>query len=442
VDDPRVGDVVDTRYELRRLVARGGMGLVFEAHHRFTRRAVALKILPAEVRERPEYRDRLVREAHALTAVRCPGFVEILDGGVCGQHGPYLVLEMLEGRTLDGILASRHVLDVPDAVQLGRQVCDAVAHGHGRGVVHRDLKPSNIFLARAETGEELVKIIDLGVAAVAEEKLAETDRKLTALHSVIGTPEYMAPEQLFGKPVDGRTDVYAIGMTLYECLTGTLPYTGTYPEVIVQVSRSEGPPSVREKRPDVSLALATVIENALEKDVEARFQSAAELGRALSAAGGIAKAPTALLARGVAKTHGDDDESERAISLVRKKPRRDVEGAPVSEPAESRRHVARMPYMTPVVATSSTGETIEARSEEISEAGILLLAPASLAIGEALRIALAAPVTGEMVEVEGVVRWTRDGRGCCVLGVELAEVPDALRAAIAQSIATTAAASG
>src|ERR1700722_15768326 len=288
VSDSLVGGIVDTRYELRRLIARGGMGLVFEAHHRFTRRAVALKLLPDEVRGQKEMRGRLLREAHALTAVRHPHIVEVLDAGVGAEHGPYVVMEMLDGRTLDGILAARRRLSIEDVVQIGRQVCDAVAHANSRGVVHRDLKPSNFFVARNEIGEETVKLIDLGVAAVAEEQLQQLDRKLTHAHEVVGTPEYMAPEQLWGREIDARTDVYAIGMSLFECLTGEVPYLATYPEVLVQVSNAPAAPNVREKRPEITPALGLVLETALEKDAANRFQSAAELGRALVAASGIA----------------------------------------------------------------------------------------------------------------------------------------------------------
>ncbi len=303
-----VGETVDTRYELRRLIAHGGMGLVFEAAHRFTRRIVALKLLPDDLRAQKEARGRLLREAHALTAVRHPGFVEVLDAGVCAANGPYVVLEMLEGRTLDGILAARRRLSIADAVQIGRQVCDALAHAHARGVVHRDLKPSNIFVARNEIGDETVKLIDLGVAAVAQEQLADRDRKLTAAHEVLGTPEYMAPEQLWGRAIDARTDVYALGMTLYECLTGEVPYTGSYPDVLVQVSNASAPPSVRDRRGDVPPALAVVIENALEKDAAARFQSVMELSRALVAASGLPAAASALLS--VSDDEGPDSERE------------------------------------------------------------------------------------------------------------------------------------
>jgi serine/threonine-protein kinase len=446
VSEALVGSTVDTRYELRRLIARGGMGLVFEAHHRFTRRAVALKLLPEELRGKKEVRGRLLREAHALTAVRHPGFVEVLDAGVCGENGPYVVLEMLDGRTLDGILAARRRLSIEDTVQIGRQICDAVGHANARGVVHRDVKPSNVFVARNEIGEEYAKLIDLGVAAVAEEQLEQHDRKLTQAHEVIGTPEYMAPEQLWGRPIDARTDVYAIGMSLFECLTGEVPYAGSYPEVLVQVSNAADPPSVREKRPDVPPALALVIETALEKEVSARFQTAGELGRALVAASGLAPGRSTLLAP-VAyadESPASDDEPERAIKLVRRKAARPDDDRPSvpSQPASRRRQFLRAPYVTPVMLLSQTGSEIEARSEEISEEGMLVVTPLPFELGAPLRMRFASPTTGEMILVDGSVRWTREGRGRSAMGIEFANASAALRGVVAQYIAMGPAAQG
>lgn len=429
-----VGAIVDTRYELRRLIARGGMGLVFEALHKFTRRAVALKLLADELRGKREIRGRLLREALALTAVRHPGFVEVLDAGVCPEHGPYVVLEMLEGRTLDGILAARQRLSIADAVQVARQVCDAVAHANARGVVHRDVKPSNVFLARNELGEETVKLIDLGVAAVAEEQLTAHDGKLTKAHEVVGTPEYMAPEQLWGREVDARTDVYAIGMTLFECLTGEVPYIGSYPEVLVQVSKASEPPRVRDQRPDVSPALAMVIETALEKDASSRFHTAGELGRALLAASGLGPGRSALLSTVV-----EEEEPERAIKLVRRKAPRVEEERPssptVPSAPPSRRLFVRAPYVTPVVLLPPTGSEIDARSEEISEEGMLVVAPVSLPLGAPLQMRFASPMTGEMVVLHGSVRWTREGRGRSAMGLEFAHVPPVLRGVVADYIA-------
>jgi serine/threonine-protein kinase len=459
VADDLVGETVDTRYEVRRLVARGGMGIVFEAAHKFTRRVVALKILPDELRSHKEARSRLLREAHALTAVRHPGFVEVLDAGVCANHGPYVVLEMLEGRTLDGILAARTRLSIADTVQVGRQMCDALAHAHARGVVHRDLKPSNVFLSRNELGDEVVKLIDLGVAAVADENLADRDRKLTSLHEVIGTPEYMAPEQLWGRAIDARTDVYAIGMTLFECLTGEVPYNGAYPDILVQVSNAAGPPSVRDRRADAPSALCVVIEEALQKDATARFQSVTELGRALVAASGLSAGQSTLLAP------VDDDEGAAAdgtyltmpaIKLVKKKPRAAAPGpnddrpsspSPISSPMPSpkiapriaqKRQFMRAPYITPVIVAAPGDGAVTARSEEVSEEGMLILSPVRFDLGARLNVRFASPITGEMVTLPASVRWTRDGRGKSAIGLEFSEVPAPFKKAVAEYMTSVA----
>ncbi len=450
-----VGESVDSRYELRRLVARGGMGLVFEAHHKFTRRAVALKLLPDDLRNRRDVRGRLLREAHALTTVRHPGFVEVLDAGVCASQGPYVVMEMLEGRTLDGILAARRRLSIHDTVQVGRQVCEAIAHAHHRGVIHRDIKPSNVFIARNEIGEETVKLIDLGVAAVAEEQLEHLDPKLTTAHEVLGTPEYMAPEQLWGRAVDARTDVYAIGMTLFECLTGEVPYQGRYPEVLVQVSNAKSPPDVRRRREDVPPALALVIETALETEANARFQTATELGRALRAASGFPAGRSSLLAAQDAEEDESDsvdvqielpieapaepaveEAPERAIHLVRKKPPR-VSGADEATPSAvlRKRQSARVPYVTPVVLMLAAGDEIDARSEEISTEGMLVVTALPVPLGDHLSLRFASPLTGEMLFVEASVRWTREGRGRSAMGLEFSNAPPVLRAVIAEFVA-------
>jgi serine/threonine protein kinase len=447
VSEPLVGAIVDTRYELRRLIAHGGMGLVFEAHHRFTRRMVALKLLPESMRPRREARGRLLREAHALATVRHPGFVEVLDAGVCADNGPYVVLEMLEGRTLDGILAARRRLSIADAVQVGRQVCDAVGHAHSRGVIHRDLKPSNIFVARTETRIEVVKLIDLGVAAIDEDQLAQLDRKLTTAREVLGTPEYMAPEQLWGRPVDARTDVYAIGMSLFECLTGEVPYSGEYPEVLVQVSNSPTPPDVRSRRSDVSPTLAMVVEHALEKEPNARFQTAVELGRALQAAAGLGAGPSSLLS---APPEGPESESvpetvrghdarslappggveEQAIKLVRRKPRPPDATRSPDAPPPHRRHFPRAPYMTPVFLVPAGGQPVEARSEEISEEGMLVLSPVPFALGAPVTLRFASPITGEILVVPASIRWTREGRGKTALGIEFESISGKFRSAL------------
>src|SRR5450432_2962594 len=169
-----VGEVIDRRYRLKREIARGGAGAVFEAEHLYTTRPVAIKLLIAEQLETTESRQRLLLEARALTVARHPGIVLGLDAGETEDGTPYLVMELLEGRTLEGILAVRRHISVADAVYLGMQLCDALATAHEHGILHRDIKPSNIFISRTDAGREVAKIFDFGIA-----RLQHHDQKIT-----------------------------------------------------------------------------------------------------------------------------------------------------------------------------------------------------------------------------------------------------------------------
>jgi len=224
-----IGTTVDRRYLLKREIARGGAGAVFEAEHIYTQRSVALKLLLPEQRSAPEPRARLLREALALSAARHPGVVAALDAGETEDGTPYLVLELLEGRSLEGILAVRRRIAAAEVAWIGAAICEALAAAHRRGIIHRDIKPSNVFVARDEQGNEVVKVFDFGVARVPSEK-----NKLTQDGALLGTPEYMAPEQLLAREVDGRTDLYAVGVTLYECLAGVVPFEGNFGEVLLK----------------------------------------------------------------------------------------------------------------------------------------------------------------------------------------------------------------
>ena len=359
---------------------------------------------------------------------------------------------MLEGRTLDGILAARRRLSIADTVQIGRQVCDALAHAHARGVIHRDLKPSNIFVARNEIGDEMVKLIDLGVAAIAQEQLADRDRKLTAAHEVLGTPEYMAPEQLWGRAIDARTDVYALGMSLYECLTGEVPYSGSYPEVLVQVSNASSPPSVRERRGDVPPALAVVIENALEKEASARFQSVTELARALVAASGLSPGPSALLAavgRRRARTSEREEQTEPEIKLVKKKkrpPRRRPPRRPTTVRARRRPGRRRgrptsasfceRPTSRRCRSSCRTAPRWRRAAKRSAKRGCSSSRRCTSCWAPRSAVRFASPITGEMIAIDASVRWTRDGRGKSAVGLEFVGVPPVLRRVVADFIAS------
>ncbi|HET9931147.1 MAG TPA: serine/threonine-protein kinase, partial [Polyangiaceae bacterium] len=263
-----VGTIVDRRYRLKREIARGAAGAVYEAVHLYTRRAVAVKLLNAAHINVEETRIRLLREAAAMATVRHPGVAQVLDAGELEQLGPYVVMELLEGRTLQGILAVRQRIGVHETVQIGRQIGEALAAAHAHGVVHRDIKPSNLFVARDETGREVCKIIDFGIARDQADQ-----RKLTLHGAVLGTPEYMAPEQMLGQSeIDGRADIYSVGATLYECLSGAVPFEGNYAEVLLKSATQPLAP-IRAKNPTVPAELVSVVEKALARDVADRYPS-------------------------------------------------------------------------------------------------------------------------------------------------------------------------
>jgi serine/threonine-protein kinase len=330
IKDPVVGDVIDQRYVLTREIARGGMGRVFEAEQRETGRSVALKIVHRRSRFVRVSEEQLLLEAQAIAAARHPGIVELLDVGVCAVNGPYLALEMLVGRTLDGIIASRRRLPLAEVVHIGRQMCEALAFCHERKIVHRDLKPSNVFVA-LEGGKEVVKLFDFGIAALGPGGDASVGQ------DAFGTPEYMAPEQLFGDgTVDHRVDVYAAGITLFECLTGEVPYPGTAAQVVAQLAdRTRPVPRVRAVLGEVPVDIDEVLSMAIALDPERRFSSARALGRALGLASGLEEGSTCLLG----------EATPSMLEALDRSSRPSLPGASTADP-RVQRLFERVPYVT------------------------------------------------------------------------------------------------
>ena len=423
---PAVGDVVDARYELVRLIARGGMGMVFEAVHVHTRAAVAVKLLNEDSLTNENLRERMRREMRALAAVRHPNVVELFDAGDHDPWGPYVVMERIDGRPLDGILAARGRLAAIDAVHVGRQIADALAFAHARGVLHRDVKPTNVFVAWDPLGRELAKVIDFGIAWAP----AAGQARLTLQNELLGTPAYMAPEQLLATGADARSDVYGLGATVYECLTGAPPYAGTYPEVLVQVGRGTLPRPVASFVSDVPAALASVVERALAHAPDARYPDARSFARALTSSLGLADD------FGAHPSKRDD----RPLSLLGAAPARANEGAaPVAAPAparvEQRRRHARVPYVTEALVVRADGTPLEGRTEDVSEGGVLVVTPTPCGIGERVRVRFALPGSARLLVLDGVVRWARQAREKALLGVELVEATAEVRAALAAAVA-------
>jgi serine/threonine protein kinase len=402
-----VGSVVDRRYRLKREIARGGAGAVFEAEHLYTSRPVAIKLLLEDQVQTSESRQRLLLEARALTVARHPGIVLALDAGEAEDGTPYLVMELLEGRTLEGILAVRPRIAVPDAVYIGMQICGALAAAHERGILHRDIKPSNVFISRSESGREVTKIFDFGIA-----RLPQQNQKITMQGAVLGTPEYMAPEQLLAQDdVDARCDIYALGISLYEALAGTVPFEGSFGEVLLKVS-TQPMPSLIARCPQVPPELEAAIGKALARDPAERYATVREFAEALSRVPTRDELPTSLLGlRAPAAIPG---------AAARVPP-------PLPAQPTTRRRFARAPYVTPIRILCANGASLEGRSEDISVGGLLVLAPQAFGQEESVSVRFALPITGKLLEVPAIARWVKKARGTGAIGLEFAALaPDQL----------------
>lgn len=411
------GTLIEHRYRIRRFISAGGVAHVYMATHEITGRDVALK-LPRQ--DRPQdaiVHARIRREAQALARLRHPGVAEILDFGEF-MGAPYLVLELLEGRTLGGLLAARGHMSWQHAATIGEKAAHVLALCHERGVVHRDIKPDNVFVM--PNGAQSVKLFDFGIASMPAPPLEEAaaSQKLTVEGSILGTPEYMAPEALQMLPEsDHRVDIYALGITLFEVLTGAVPFEGRYADVLVQVSMKELP-RVAHVRPDVPAAFAQAIDKSLAKDPAARYQSAAEFERDLAAVlSGVG--PVELIA------------AARPDPVALSAPKMTAPEGPaalrtVQAPPAKRRY-PRAPYTTPAEFTYPNGVTLSGRVEEISEGGLQFIAAQGVASGERGMFRFSEPITGRVVKLQAASRWTKAGRAAHATGFEFEGAPDELR---------------
>jgi serine/threonine protein kinase len=273
-----VGEVVAGRYELEELVGAGGMSSVFKARDTLLERRVALKVLHQHFTEDDQYVERFRREARAVASLSHPNIVTILDRGE-DEGRQFLVFELVEGRTLKEILDEEGRLPVARALEIAIQVARGLGFAHEHGLVHRDVKPQNVIL----NGDGRAKVTDFGIARSLDVQ------GVTQSGAVLGTSNYIAPEQASGRPVDRTTDVYSLGVVLFELLTGEVPFPGESFVAVAMQHVSEPPPSVLEVRPDVPIRVARAVDRALEKDPAERFPTmdafAAELQACLAELG-------------------------------------------------------------------------------------------------------------------------------------------------------------
>jgi serine/threonine-protein kinase len=273
---PQTGNVVGGKYRIDGFIARGGMGAVLAATHAVTGRRVALKWLLPQVGQDAEATHRVLREARAAARVRHPNVVDVYD---VGEHDGalFLVMELLEGETLHARLKAGGALDPRAVLTLLLPAMRGVEAAHQSGVIHRDLKPSNIFLCREHgASEPTPRVLDFGISKVMS-AAGDGEHSLTRTGAVLGTPHYMPAEQLTGGDADETADVYALGVILYQCLTGQLPFEETNYNALVMQIGAATPRTVAELAPRVPAPLSAVVMRAMARERRDRFQNVGAL---------------------------------------------------------------------------------------------------------------------------------------------------------------------
>lgn len=271
--DQFVGTKLADRYFIESVIGHGGMGVVYKARHELMDRTVAIKMLLSQLISDSLSVKRFQQEAKAASRLKHPNVITLYDFGVSPSGQPYLVMDYLQGVSLADVIKKDGHVGVDRSIKIFKQACSALQHAHQQGVIHRDLKPGNIMLIETEDEKDFVKVVDFGVAKL----MAGEDeaQRLTQTGEVCGSPVYMSPEQCMGQKLDARSDVYSMGVVIYEALTGRLPLLGKSMVETMSKHISEMPPAFNAVRPDLYIPerLETVVFRALAKNPDDRLQS-------------------------------------------------------------------------------------------------------------------------------------------------------------------------
>ena len=337
--DSLVGTTLAGKYRIDARLNEGGMGTVYRGCHVLMDKTVAIKVLRASLAADEKIVARFSREARAASRISHPNALTVTDFGEDESGHVFLVMEFLSGKTLKQVIRDEGPLPLPRVVDITRQIGDALNAAHEQGVVHRDLKSDNIMLVDTLAGDH-AKVLDFGIAKINEPD-GSIDTGLTAPNLVIGTPQYMSPEQCSQETeIDARSDIYSLGVILYEMLVGHVPFSGESPTMVMMKHLQEPVPSVLEERSDLPVAVGRVVARAMAKVRDNRYQNATELVEDLTLAAGMTLnrvAPVVTTPSGSLPAANDPDE----VTMVRT--REDVSTGPRRAPVTVPIEPARMP---------------------------------------------------------------------------------------------------
>ena len=353
----REGDVLDGKYRVERVLGIGGMGVVVAATHVQLQTRVALKFLLSSVLDNAQVVHRFAREARAAVQIQSEHVARVIDVGTLPTGSPYMVMEYLEGGDLSEALAKGGAMPVARAVGYLLQACEAIAEAHALGIVHRDLKPANLFLARRAGRDAIVKVLDFGISKTNETATSG----LTQTSHVMGSPQYMSPEQMMSsKNVDARADVWALGVILFEMVTGEPPFVAeTMAEIVYMVTQRDAP-SLLAKRPELPSGLGAAVARALARDPAQRYADVAKLAAAIAPFG---PPRSEISIERIARVLGAHEAPAEASPP-----------SSASSPASSPQPFVPTPVSTPVTIEASTGLELPPRSK----GRLLIVAAASV----------------------------------------------------------------